>query len=109
MLLFKCTARGVFYCVFDIRKAFDKAKNDVQLYYKTDHHITSTGAFEMYKLYGGKYCLAYDAVPELSGVGTHNLNVKSSDGKKIAYSLYMFDSKDLTDTHQYTFPHYSRE
>lgn len=48
--------------------------------------------FEMYKLYGGKYCLAYDAVPELSGVGTHNLTVKSSDGKKIAYNLYMFDS-----------------
>ena len=48
--------------------------------------------FEMYKLYGGKYCLAYDAVPELSGVGTHNLTVKSSDGRKIAYNLYMFDS-----------------
>ena len=48
--------------------------------------------FKMYKLYGGKYCLAYDAVPELSGVGTHNLTVKSSDGKKIAYNLYMFDS-----------------
>ncbi len=48
--------------------------------------------FKMYKLYGGKYCLAYDAVPELSGVGNHNLTVKSSDGKKIAYSLYMFDS-----------------
>ena len=38
----------------DIRKAFDKAKNDVQLYYKTDHHITSTGAFEMYKLYAAE-------------------------------------------------------
>ncbi len=48
--------------------------------------------FEMYKLYGGEYCLAYDAVPELSGVGTHNLTVKSSDGSKIAYNLYMFDS-----------------
>ncbi len=48
--------------------------------------------FEMYKLYGGKYCLAYDVVPELSGVGTHNLTVKSSDGTKIAYNLYMFDS-----------------
>ena len=46
----------------------------------------------MYKLYGGKYCLAYDAVPELTGVGTHNLTVKSSDGNKIAYNLYMFDS-----------------
>ncbi len=48
--------------------------------------------FRMYKLYGGKYCLAYDAVPALSGVGTHNLTVKSSDGKRIAYNLYMFDS-----------------
>ena len=48
--------------------------------------------FALYKLYGGKYCLAYDAVPELTGVGTHNLTVKSSDGSKIAYNLYMFDS-----------------
>ncbi len=48
--------------------------------------------FKMYKLYGGKYCLAYDAVPSLTGVGTHNLTVKSSDGKKVAYNLYMFDS-----------------
>lgn len=52
--------------------------------------------FEMYKLYGGKYCLAYDAVPELTGVGTHNLTVKSSDGSKIAYNLYMFDSNTYT-------------
>ena len=48
--------------------------------------------FAMYKLYGGKYCLAYDAVPGLTGVGTHNLTVKSSDGKRVAYNLYMFDS-----------------
>ena len=48
--------------------------------------------FRMYKLYGGKYCLAYDADPALTGVGTHNLTVKSSDEKKIAYNLYMFDS-----------------
>ncbi len=46
----------------------------------------------MYQMYGGKYCLAYDAVPELTGVGTHNLTVKSSDGTKNAYNLYMFDS-----------------
>ncbi len=52
---------------------------------------------EMYKLYGGEYCLAYDAVPELSGVGTHNLTVKSSDGSKIAYNLYMFDSNSYTE------------
>lgn len=48
--------------------------------------------FDMYKLYGGEYCLAYDAAPELTGVGTHNLTVKSSDGSRIAYNLYMFDS-----------------
>lgn len=48
--------------------------------------------FAMYKEFGGKYCLAYDAVPELTGVGTHNLTVKSSDGSRIAYNLYMFDS-----------------
>ena len=46
----------------------------------------------MYQKYGGEYCLAYDAVPELTGVGTHNLTVKSSDGSRVAYNLYMFDS-----------------
>jgi predicted phosphodiesterase len=57
-----------------------------------EQDVSREELFEMYKLYGGKYCLAYDAVPELSGVGNHNLIVKSSDGKKIAYNLYMFDS-----------------
>lgn len=52
--------------------------------------------FAMYQQFGGEYCLAYDAVPELSGVGTHNLTVKSSDGSKIAYNLYMFDSNTYT-------------
>ena len=50
----------------------------------------------MYQQFGGEYCLAYDAVPELTGVGTHNLTVKSSDGSKIAYNLYMFDSNTYT-------------
>lgn len=53
--------------------------------------------FAMYKLYGGKYCLAYDADEALTGVGTHNLLVKSSDGSKIAYNLYMFDSNSYTE------------
>ncbi len=52
--------------------------------------------FAMYKLYGGKYCLAYDADPSLTGVGTHNLTVKSSDGSRIAYNLYMFDSNSYS-------------
>ena len=50
----------------------------------------------MYQQFGGEYCLAYDAVEELTGVGTHNLTVKSSDGSKIAYNLYMFDSNSYT-------------
>ena len=45
-----------------------------------------------YQLYGGEYCLAYDADKALTGVGTHNLTVLSSDRTKIAYNLYMFDS-----------------
>lgn len=45
-----------------------------------------------YQQAGGEYCLAYDEVPALSGVGTHNLPILSSDGTKVAYNLYMFDS-----------------
>lgn len=47
----------------------------------------------MYQKAGGKYCLAYDAVPSISGVGNHNLPIFSSDNiLKVAYNLYMFDS-----------------
>lgn len=45
-----------------------------------------------YQKHGGKYCLAYDAVPSLSGVATHNLPILASDSLKVAYNLYMFDS-----------------
>ncbi len=45
-----------------------------------------------YQQFGGKYCLAYDAAPELFGVGTHNLTVMSADGSKPAYNIYMMDS-----------------
>ena len=45
-----------------------------------------------YQNAGGKYCLAYDAVPALSGSGTHNLPILASDSLKVAYNLYMFDS-----------------
>ena len=45
-----------------------------------------------YQQAGGEYCLAYDQIPELTGVGTHNLPILSSDGTKVAYNLYMFDS-----------------
>ncbi len=49
---------------------------------------------EMQLLEFQKYeeCVAYDAVPELHGVATHNLPILSSDGKKTAFNLWMFDS-----------------
>lgn len=45
-----------------------------------------------YQKYAG--CLAYDADPSLHGCATHNLPVLSSDGSKVAFNLWMFDSGD---------------
>ena len=36
-----------------------------------------------YQKYGGKYCLAYDADPKISGTGAHNLPVLASDSNDI--------------------------
>ena len=47
-----------------------------------------------YRRVGGALCLAYDAVPEMSGCGTHNLPVLSSDGSRTAFNLWLFDSGD---------------
>ncbi len=46
----------------------------------------------MYQEYGKGYCLAVDEVPALHGTATHNLPVMSSDGTKIKFNLWMFDS-----------------
>lgn len=45
-----------------------------------------------YQKYGGKYCLAYDAVPELSGTATHNLPVYASEGNEVKFNVWLFDS-----------------
>lgn len=58
---------------------------------------TNDELFAMYKKYGGEYCLAYDAVPELHGTATHNLPVYSKDGSKIKYNIWMFDSGTYVD------------
>ena len=63
----------------------------------SEQGYTNEELFLMYKLYGGKYCLAYDAEPEITGVGTHNLLVYSSDMSKVAYNLYMFDSNQYVE------------
>ena len=47
---------------------------------------------KIYQKYGGKYCLAYDADPDLTGTATHNLPIYSSDGEKIKFNLWLIDS-----------------
>lgn len=37
-------------------------------------------------------CLAFDADPELYGCATHNLPILSSDGSKVAFNIWCFDS-----------------
>lgn len=47
----------------------------------------------LYQKYGGKYCLAYDAVPSLHGTATHMLPVLGSGSSlETKFALYMFDS-----------------
>ena len=60
-----------------------------------EQDVSREELFEMYKLYGGKYCLAFDAVPSLTGVGTHNLTVKSSDGLMTGLGALHPDSEDI--------------
>lgn len=49
---------------------------------------------KLYQKYGGRYCLAYDPAPKLTGTATHNLTVKDSAGKKDVFNLWMFDSNE---------------
>lgn len=62
---------------------------------------TNDELFAMYKKYGGEYCLAYDAVPELHGTATHNLPVYSNDGSKVKFNLWMFDSGTYVESGDY--------
>ena len=48
--------------------------------------VDNEALLAMYQKYGGKYCLAYDADDELTGVATHNLPIYSSDGEKIIWT-----------------------
>lgn len=54
--------------------------------------VTKEEMLKKYQSYDG--CLAYDADPALHGCATHNLPVFSSDGKKIAYNIWLMDSGD---------------
>lgn len=57
-----------------------------------DRSFTHEDILEIYQSYGG--CLAYDADPSLHGCANHNLPILSSDGTKVAFNLWMFDSGD---------------
>lgn len=61
-----------------------------------DHqqNVEKEELLEMYQKYGGKYCLAYDADPELTGVANHNLPIYSSDGEKLKFNLWLIDSNN---------------
>lgn len=60
-----------------------------------DESVDSVCKEEMLQKYQSyKGCLAYDADPSLHGCATHNLEILSSDGKKIAFNLWMMDSGD---------------
>ncbi|MBQ2847990.1 MAG: metallophosphoesterase [Clostridia bacterium] len=61
-----------------------------------DHQqdLTDDEQLAVYQKYGGKYCLAYDADPNLTGTATHALPVLASKSDKTELMLYMFDSNE---------------
>lgn len=58
-------------------------------------NLTKEDILEIYQQFLG--CLAYDADPDLHGCATHNLPILSSDGSKVAFNMWMFDSGDYVN------------
>lgn len=56
----------------------------------TENEVTKEEQMQMYMSYD--CCLAIDEGPDISGCGTYNIPVLSSDGTKTAYNLWFFDS-----------------
>lgn len=111
----------------DLREAFRKQKDGVQIYYKTDHHLTSQGSMIMYNAFcdakglkkaeftlaetiDGFYGTAYsksglwltkpDAVELWKSQNTaHEVTVKEKDGDTKSDSLYFRDH--LNDMDKY--------
>ncbi|MBP3330026.1 MAG: metallophosphoesterase family protein [Clostridia bacterium] len=57
--------------------------------------ISKEEQMAMYQTYG--CCVGFDEGDSLYGCGTYNLPIYSSDGEKIAYNLWMFDSNMYDD------------
>ena len=68
-----------------------------------DHQqgVTDDEQLVWYQQYGGKYCLAYDADPELTGTATHALPVLGSKSDKTEFMLYMFDSNQYVTVNEF--------
>lgn len=56
----------------------------------TENKVTKEEQMAMYMSYD--CCVAVDEGEEISGCGTYNVPVLSSDGTKVAYNLWFFDS-----------------
>ena len=56
----------------------------------TENEVTKEEQMQMYMSYD--CCLAIDEGDEVSGCGTYNVPVLSSDGTKTAFNLWFFDS-----------------
>lgn len=59
--------------------------------------ISKTEQMAMYQTYG--CCVGYDEGDSLYGCGTYNLPIYSSNGEKIVYNLWMFDSNMYDDVY----------
>ncbi len=68
-----------------------------------DHQqgFTDDEQLAMYQKHGGKYCLAYDPHPELTGTATHALPVLGSQSNKAELMLYMFDSNQYVSVNDF--------
>ena len=55
-----------------------------------EHGVSKEQMLEIYHEFGD--CRTYDAAPEMTGCGTCNLPIYSSDGAKIAFNLWLIDS-----------------
>ncbi len=68
-----------------------------------DHQqgFTDDEQLVMYQNYGGKYCLAYDADPALTGTATHALPVLAAGSDKTEFMLYMFDSNQYVSVNDF--------
>ena len=56
----------------------------------TENEVTKEEQMQMYMSYD--CCLAIDEGSDISGCGTYNVPILSSDGTKVAYNLWFFDS-----------------